>query len=426
MKKNHLLQLLIAFLLFQSCDYSTENEKKAREYMSQIVYNTNTKANLPNRIDDYTIAEKVKYNSETKTIIYSYIINKEDYGNDNEFKTAFDKIKSDQIALAVENQGKDKYYQILGVTIKSIYKSDSGQVLYEFDIEPKAYLANLQVKYISNNNSDVIFSKSNFDVNFSQGLDYEIEGKHSNATGEWEKSAILKSNTYTLNFLTDIKNPFDVPIENSNIYIELELKYQAGQIKYKSKKHRDYLSWDEELKHYDVSDFFKGKTITLTDLQKYSEYLDVMSSYIMPSNSSQKDIDFNNKEKKSVTYYDYGYTDKELRDLKNSLTEFEKYFKSSNQYKYFTDILNAEYNPNFLTEKSNYCLRIFNDFEFLESQSTMKQIPTINLFKADNVKLHIYVDASNTNGFTFSDKIRTIDITNNWNNYFVKTPPFAN
>ncbi|NLP59397.1 hypothetical protein [Lutibacter sp. B1] len=378
---------------------------------------------LPAKVDEFTFAEKVKFDKETNTIIYTYIIDKNDYGTSNDFNNSFKQIENEQIIRAKENQGNDINYQTLGVTIKSVYKSKENDILYSFDIRPKDYI---QSK-IPNQKNEIKektksrFSDESFKLNLNNGLSYKF-GDEFNKDKKLIFSTISSSQTTTLHLTTEIGNPFGEIIEKTQIVVELVLKYKAGTITFKSKEYRDYLTETEKLSDYDVSSFFKNHTNTnLEELQRYANYLDLTrENWKRTDKDNKEDVKLLESENKYIKEKRYKYSEKDLTRLKGLIEEFENYFDNSNNYNYFTNITENKYSPNLINTKSNFCLRLFNDFEQVEDANNINYIPTIDKFKVQNAEARIYLTATNTNGFEFNDLVKTINITDKWNSNFVK------
>lgn len=141
MRKTLLLFLLIAFTF--SCKNEKQDERiKAIEYLQNVAKSTNETEKLPRKVDEYTIAEKVTYDSEKSIITYSYILTDitPDIENKSEVINSLKAIELNQIKRAKENQGNDKAYELLKVTINSIYKDSQGNEFYSFKIKPEQYL----------------------------------------------------------------------------------------------------------------------------------------------------------------------------------------------------------------------------------------------------------------------------------------------
>lgn len=141
MKKNLLLFLLIVFTF--SCKNEKQDERiKAIEYLQNVAKSTNETEKLPRKVDEYTIAEKVTYDSDKSIITYSYILTDitPDIENKSEVINSLKAIELNQIKRAKENQGNDKAYELLNVTINSIYKDSQGNEFYSFKIKPEQYL----------------------------------------------------------------------------------------------------------------------------------------------------------------------------------------------------------------------------------------------------------------------------------------------
>lgn len=387
--------------------------------MEQIAINTNKILKLPSKVDDFTFAEKVKFDKNTNTIIYSYVINKDDYDSETELKSIFKQIESEQIKRAKENQGKDQNYEILGVTIRSVYKNKKKDVLYSFDIKPKDYIkTELKKPNIkSDKNLDMLFSDNAFHLDFDQGVNFVFGEKINKENKKWEYITKYSEKTATLNLKTDIGNPFGEIIEMIEISVEIVLQYRAGTIKFQSKGYR-VLSVSDKLKDFNVTNFFKDKLTSLEELQRYIDYLHVIRTYVVKDKSNQKEIIQNEKDKKLIKQ-DYQYSDNDLKRLEKSLVEFETYFDNSEQYSYFSDLDEGRYNPKLINSKGDFCLRLFEDFERIEDVNYIKHIPTINKFEVENAEVNIYLTASNTNAFNFNGKVKTINIKEKWNNHFV-------
>ncbi|GEQ87408.1 hypothetical protein ULMS_29160 [Patiriisocius marinistellae] len=405
------------------CDNLSKKEENAQNYMTQIAQNTNRMMKLPAKVDEYTFAEKVKFDKETNTIIYTYIIDKNDYGTSNDFNNSFKQIENEQITRAKANQGNDINYQTLGVTIKSVYKNKENDILYSFDIRPKDYIQSKmpnsknEIKEKTKNG----FSEESFKLDFNNGLSYKF-GDVFNKDKKLIFSTISSSQTTILNLTTEIGNPFGEIIEKSQIVVELVLKYKAGTITFKSKDYRDYLTETDKLSDYDVSSFFKNNTNTnLEELQRYANYLDLTrENWKRTDKDDKEDVQLLESENKYITEKRYKYSEKDLTRLKGLMEEFENYFDNSNNYNYFTNITENKFSPNLINTKSNFCLRLFNDFEQVEDTNNIDYIPTIDKFKVQNAEARIYLTATNTNGFEFNDLVKTINITDKWNNNFVK------
>jgi hypothetical protein len=139
MRKSILLILLIAFTF--SCQ---NNDKRtiAIEYLQNVAELTNKTEKLPKKVDEYTIVEKVTYDSDKSVITYSYILTdiSPDIQNKSEVINSLKAIEINQIKRAKENQGNDKTYKLLRVTINTVYKDSNGKEFYSFKIKPEQYL----------------------------------------------------------------------------------------------------------------------------------------------------------------------------------------------------------------------------------------------------------------------------------------------
>jgi len=421
MKKNNLLNYIVISLLLISCSNLTEKEKKAQDYIRKIAQNTNTKLKLPAKIDDFTFAEKVKFNAKTNTLIYSYIIDIKDYGSESDFLKKMKSIENQQISRAINNQGKDINYEVLGVTIKSIYKDPNNDFSYSFKIKPKDYLENELKKSEKEKTlkKEQLFSKETFEIKFNSGIDYHYGDVLNKKNNLWEFKSTFSSKTSTLNLKTNIGKIFDKTIEQTDVHLILILEYDLGVLKYKSKDYRSIFE-KEKLKEFDVSSFFEKKIVNLDNLQRYLEYLEIIQSYKIYDKSKKKEIIKNKKEIEYITKKTFKYSKKDLIELEKTLVEFKDFFKNSNNYLYLKNIEKAQISINLLNKKNEFCFRIFNDFEQITNDKYSKKIPTIDTFKVKNAEVQIFLNASNTNGFSFNGKIKTINITDKWNNHFVK------
>lgn len=141
MKKILLLFLLIAFTF--SCKNEKQDERiKAIEYLQNVAKSTNETEKLPRKVDEFTIAEKVIFDSENSIMTYSYVLTDitPDIENKNEVINSLKAIEINQIKRAKENQGNDKAYALLKVMINSVYKDSQGNEFYSFKIKPEQYL----------------------------------------------------------------------------------------------------------------------------------------------------------------------------------------------------------------------------------------------------------------------------------------------
>lgn len=78
-------------------------------------------------------------------------------------------------------------------------------------------------------------------------------------------------------------------------------------------------------------------------------------------------------------------------------------------------------NNNFVFDfNHNVDFDLREDFErYIKDSTDIKIMPTMNLFKVEKATLEVYLKASNTNGFDFNDKVKSVNITDKWNNHFV-------
>jgi len=228
----------------------------------------------------------------------------------------------------------------------------------------------------------------------------------------------------TLNFSTTIKNPFDEIIEKSKLSLKLVLDYEKGTIKYNNAEHiEDFSTYRNFIfADYDFNDFFKNKNFTKQDLDslKRKEFLEVSlkaekEAYLL----DEKDLIFTKKEiKNAITQSENSikkindlYSKEEMVKLEKGLIEFDNLHK--------LDFLKENKNDVFKSNHNAY-LHVLTDFnKDLKDTTDIKEIPTINLFKVKNATLEVYLEASNTNGFYFNDKVKSINITDKWNDNFV-------
>ncbi|WP_418510384.1 hypothetical protein [Corallibacter sp.] len=107
--------------------------------MQNVAEETNKKANLPAQVDEYTIADKVRYDAESNTIIYSYRLSTSEYSI-NDWIEHLKNVEKEQVNNAKELHSDNEYYKALEVTIESIYKDLNGNEIYRFKIKPEQYL----------------------------------------------------------------------------------------------------------------------------------------------------------------------------------------------------------------------------------------------------------------------------------------------
>ncbi|REE07644.1 hypothetical protein DFQ09_1145 [Winogradskyella pacifica] len=234
-----------------------------------------------------------------------------------------------------------------------------------------------------------------------------------------------------LNFKTKIKNPFSEIIEESKLSLKLILTYKKGTLKYTSII-RNSDPFEHRWKYFDFDVFFNQMDFTKLDLEKvkeFPEYETLIDTYRKASKGKNNRYYFNDGSYIDEKGYKYNLSlyKKELNDLKKQynkqrrnqlekgLIEFEKYFYndvySENHFKVNR---NSVFNSN-----CNIHLEIFDDFTQQNDSLDIKTIPTINLFKVEKAILEVYLKASNTNGFYFNDKVKSINITEKWNDHFV-------
>lgn len=133
------LLILIVVGLFFSCKNS-DKEIVAKHYMQSVVIETNKKANLPAQIDENTFADKVVFDYDSNTVIYSFKVSTSEYSV-SDWKEHLMLVEQDQIITAKELQGNDKYYKTLGVIIESVYMDlEDGNEIYRFKIKPEQYI----------------------------------------------------------------------------------------------------------------------------------------------------------------------------------------------------------------------------------------------------------------------------------------------
>lgn len=254
-------------------------------------------------------------------------------------------------------------------------------------------------------------------------LEYNVKNRDLFSDNDFNVN-LEKDNT--LNFSTTIKNPFDEIIEKSKLSLKLVLDYEKGAIKYNNAEHiEDFSKYgDFIIADYDFNDFFKNKNFTKQDLDslKRKEFLEVWlkaekEAYLLDEKDlivTKKDIkNAITKTENSIKKINNLYTKEEMIKLEKGLIEFDNLHK--------LDFLKENKNDVFKSNHNAY-LHVLTDFnKDLKDTTDIKEIPTINLFKVKGATLEVYLEASNTNGFYFNDIVKSIDITDKWNNYFVST-----
>lgn len=416
MKTKHIYLYLIISLLLIGCSTLTKEEKEAQKMMMAIAEETNELLSLPNQINETTYGEKVRFDKESNSIIYTYIIDKSNYHSEEVFNNVFNKIKNDQLIKVVENQGKNENYEILKVTIKSIYKNAQNDTLFKYDIKPNEYLETelIIADKIKKEKYDKLFGENAFHVELNKGLYHYFSERFNHERTEFETFTEHSIMTSTLNLITDVGNPFDEYIERTDISVDLILEFKAGKMKFTSKPDREYLSLKDKLSYFDISDFIEKDSCSLEELQKYEYHFKTNTDYVMSTNNTPE---VRRKIRKERMLEHYSKND--LKKLEKSIEEFEKYFDNNKQYNYFTDFSANRYYPEIINKKEIFCLRLFQDFERSDDDIYIERMPTLNIFGAEKVEVIINLIALNSNGFHFSDKVKTIDITDKWNKHFV-------
>lgn len=230
-----------------------------------------------------------------------------------------------------------------------------------------------------------------------------------------------------LHFKTKLENPFSEYIEQSKLSLKLVLTYKKGTIKYTSKiknsKPYDY-QWD----YFDFTDFFIDKNYTKRELRDVEYYTDLEDYYINEELKAKKKGDkyyYPNGGHNSIKDYKQNlsvsieelknFKGERKKELKKGFIDFEKYFyKKVYSQGHFMENKNYVFNT-----LCNINLRIFENFSQQNDTSDIDKIPTISLFKVEKAILEVKLNASNTNGFYFNDKVKSIDITDKWNDHFV-------
>lgn len=212
-----------------------------------------------------------------------------------------------------------------------------------------------------------------------------------------------------LNFRATLKNPFNEIIENSQLFLRLVLTYKKGTIKYVNKTIEEKKPKKAEVNYSSKEDWeiilelngymYKDGVI----LDKDGKFLEnvKINGKTYSSGISKKD------------YYDMMQADDiyQKRKAKEEKIEEEK----RNMLNAFRGNKNLVFDFN---HNADFDLR--EDFKLYTKDSTdIKNMPTANLFKVENATLEVYLKASNTNGFYFDDKVKSIDITDKWNDFFV-------
>lgn len=210
-----------------------------------------------------------------------------------------------------------------------------------------------------------------------------------------------------LNFRATLINPFNEIIEKSQLSLRIVLTYKKGTIKYVNKT-------IEEPKKTEVIYSSKEDWEIILELNghKYKDgvILDKDGKFL-------ENVKINGKTYSSgISKEDYIFL-KEAEDIYQKRQAKEEKIEEEKRH-----MLNAfRENKNFVfnfNHNANFDLR--EDFELYTKDSTdIKNMPTVNLFKVENATIEVYLKASNTNGFYFDDKVKSIDITDKWNDFFV-------
>lgn len=144
MRKTKKFRKTILFVLLIALTFSCKNEKQdektiAIKYMETIARETNEKGKLPAQVDEYTIAEKVTFDSKTNVLTYNYKLYTDTYSR-YDWQRMLREIEVEQIQNAKNLHSDNKYYRFLKVTINSVYKDFDGKEIYSFKIKPEQYL----------------------------------------------------------------------------------------------------------------------------------------------------------------------------------------------------------------------------------------------------------------------------------------------
>lgn len=111
---------------------------KSINYMEDVAELTNKALNLPTKIEEFTIAEKITFDSDKMILTYTYTIDT-DSADISDVKKRGKEIEIEKIKQAQNLHGEDKNYKLLKVIIKSVYQDSNGKELYSFNITPEQY-----------------------------------------------------------------------------------------------------------------------------------------------------------------------------------------------------------------------------------------------------------------------------------------------
>jgi|SRR5690554_5378463 len=132
--------LILSILLLASCDEAGGNDRTvATEYMKAIARETNEKGKLPAKVNEYTIAEKVTFDVNSNVLTYNYKLYTDIYSK-SEWQRMLRDVEVEQIQNARSLHSNNKFYQLLKVTINSVYLDFDGNEIYSFKIKPEQYL----------------------------------------------------------------------------------------------------------------------------------------------------------------------------------------------------------------------------------------------------------------------------------------------
>lgn len=266
---------------------------------------------------------------------------------------------------------------VLSIVIAIIhFNIDKRTTEFLNDYTNKSKIENNVIEDLHKNEQNILFVTDSFYVNLNS-KDGDYDGDKS------------------INLQINIKNLYEEVIEFGNITFILELDYNKGKFilnsKYDSKNNGKFIpiinsspfDFVEEIKNkYNISDYVQGREKAELDSIKFGN----LGFHIQ------------------LSEYEY-------------YNAINKDFENNKSYPIFKKILDAHSNvwrPNEVKK-----LQLKWKVGSLLNDSIYKTIPNIDLFKVKRAKAKIYLYTSNSNGFKNNSLLKSIDITNKWNNNFV-------
>lgn len=238
-------------------------------------------------------------------------------------------------------------------------------------------------------------------------LEYNRENKDLFKDNDFNVSF---ENYNKLNFQTKIENPFNEIIETSQLALRLVLIYKKGTIKFINRSIEEPKKVTYKNSNYDKPDWALSLELAGYTVNEDSVIYDKQGNFI-------ENLVLDGKTYSSgITEEDYNELitlDNQYKERKSKENKIEE--SKRNRFDAFRENHNFVFDFN---HNADFDLR--DDFELYTKDSTdIKIMPTINLFKVEKATLEVYLKASNTNGFDFNDKVKSINITDKWNNHFV-------